>query len=188
MPDLYILAGPNGVGKTTYARDFLLDEVRCLEFVNADLIAQGLSPFTPERASIRAGRIMLERLAELVEQQASFAFETTLSGRGYTGFLREARSAGYRVYLDFLWVPALEVTRHRVAQRVQKGGHNIPEHVQERRFLLGLRNLFGIYRPLLDHWRIFDNSGIEPLCIAEEKDGVLLVHAPTLFDSLRSKL
>src|SRR5437867_42681 len=103
MPNIYIIAGPNGVGKTTYARDFLPEEVRCLEFVNADMIAQGLSPFAPERASIRAGRILLARLAELVEQRENFAFETTLSGRGYAGFLREARSAGYRVHLDFLW-------------------------------------------------------------------------------------
>jgi len=188
MPDLYTIAGPNGVGKTTYARDFLPQEVRCLEFVNADMIAQGLSPFAPERASMRAARIMLGRLAELVERRESFAFETTLSGRGYARFLREARLAGYRVHLDFLWVPALSVTRHRVAQRVRKGGHNIPEDVQDRRFLLGVRNLFGIYRPLLDHWRIFDNSGTQPFCVAEEKEGTLLVHVPALFDTLRSQL
>ena len=183
-PQLYILAGPNGVGKTTYARRFLPAEVQCLEFVNADMIAQGLSPFAPERATIRAGRLMLARLDELITARASFAFETTLSGRGYCSLLRAARAAGYCVHLDFLWLPSLTVTRSRVAQRVQKGGHNIPEPVQERRFLLGLQNLFTLYRPLVDHWRLFDNSGPQPLCLAEEQSGRLLVHVPALFDKL----
>jgi len=184
MPNLYIIAGPNGVGKTTFARDFLPAEVQCLEFVNADLIAQGLSPFAPDGVSLRAGRIMLERLDELLLRGEGFCFETTLSGRGYVRFLEEARSAGYRIHLDFLWVPALAVTLGRVAQRVRKGGHDIPAEVQERRFTVGLRNLFWLYRPLLDHWRLFDNSGPQPVCVAEEKDGHLRVHIASFFDSL----
>lgn len=127
---------------------------------------------------------MLARLDELIAAGESFAFESTLSGRGYCSFLRAARAAGYRTLLDFLWLPSLAVTRSRVAQRVQKGGHDIPSAVQERRFLPGLQNLFTLYRPLVDHWRLFDNSGIEPLCIAEEASGRLLVHVPALFDKL----
>lgn len=184
QPHLYILAGPNGVGKTTYARRFLPAEVQCLEFINADMIAQGLSPFAPERASIRAGRLMLTRMDELIAARRSFAFETTLSGRGYTTLLKSAREADYITHMDFLWVPSLTVTRARVAQRVQKGGHDIPGPVQERRFTQGLRNLVSLYRPFLKHWRIFDNSGAEPLCIAEEMAGVLLIHVPALFDKL----
>lgn len=184
QPHPYILAGPNGVGKTTYARRFLPAEVQCLEFVNADMIAHGLSPFAPERAAIRAGRLMLARMAELIAARESFAFETTLSGRGYVSLLRRARLAGYASQLDFLWVPSLAVTRSRVAQRVVKGGHDIPGPVQERRFTLGLRNLFTLYRPLVAQWRLFDNSGTQPLCVAEETGGRLLIHVPSLFDNL----
>ena len=183
-PQMYILAGPNGVGKTTYARHFLPGEVKCFEFINADMIAQGLSPFDPPRAAMRAARIMLARLDELIAGRQSFAFETTLSGRGYVSLLNKARDAGYRVHLDFLWVPSLAVTANRVAQRVRKGGHDIPAEVQERRFVAGLRNLFTLYRPLVDHWRIFDNSEDSPFCIAEELNGTTFIHVPTLFDKL----
>jgi predicted ABC-type ATPase len=185
MPQIYIIAGPNGVGKTTYVNRFLPEQVRCLEFLNADMIAKGLSPFAPEKASIRAGRLMLERLNELLRLRESFSFETTLSGKGYFKFLRECRQAGYRIHLDFLWVPELQLTKYRVAQRVSKGGHDIPLEIQERRFSIGLSNFFSIYRPLIDHWRIFDTSGLNPLCLAEERDGELLVHVPDIFDMLR---
>src|SRR5215203_5211075 len=121
-PQLYILADPNGVGKTSYAQDFLPTEVKCLEFINADMIAKGLSPFDPARAAVRAGRLMLARLDELISNRKSFAFETTLSGRGYATLFRTARAAGYRIHLDFLWVPVLSITLLRVAERVEKGG------------------------------------------------------------------
>jgi predicted ABC-type ATPase len=188
QPQLYIIAGPNGVGKTTYVKRFLPERVRCLEFINADMIAQGLAPFAPDKASVRAGRIMLERLDELVQKQESFSFETTLSGRGYVAFLRQCRAAGYRIHLDFLWVPALALTSARVRELVSKGGHDIPGAVQERRFFAGLRNLFALYRPLLDHWRLFDNSFPAPLCVAEERDGQLLVHVKETFDAVRAVL
>jgi predicted ABC-type ATPase len=188
MPTLYIIAGPNGVGKTTFAKDFLPSEVQCLEFVNADLIAQGLSPFAPEKESMQAGRLMLKRLQTLLERRESFSFETTLSGRGYMNFLRESRQAGYEILLDFLWVPTLHLSQNRVVQRVRKGGHHIPLEVQQRRFHLGLRNLFSIYRPLVDHWRIFNNSAPSPLCVAEEKQGELLIHLPETFDIIQAQL
>lgn len=175
MPDLFVIAGPNGAGKTTYARRFLPEEMRTWEFVNADLIAAGLSPFAPDRAAFEAGRIMLGRLHELTAQRASFAFETTLAGRAYAPLLKEMRAAGYRLRLDFLWIPQLGVTRQRVRQRVAKGGHDKPDLVQQRRFHLGVRNLATLYRPLLDHWRFYDNTGAQPHLIVEEKDGVLTV-------------
>ncbi len=172
MPNLFVIAGPNGAGKTTYVRRFLPQEMRCREFVNADLIAAGLSPFAPEQAAFEAGRIMLARLRDLAARRADFSFETTLSGRAYAPFLRELRAAGYRIRLDFLWIPSLEITRSRVRQRVTKGGHNIPDEVQVRRFHLGIRNLAEIYRPLLNYCRLYDNTGSEPHLVMEEKDGV----------------
>jgi predicted ABC-type ATPase len=158
MPNLFVIAGPNGAGKTTYARRFLPEEMRTREFVNADLIAAGLSPFAPDKAAFEAGRIMLRRLRELTAQRENFSFETTLSGRAYAPLLRDMRAAGYRICMDFLWIPQLGVTRQRVRQRVAKGGHDIPDDVQQRRFQLGIRNLATLYRPLFDHWRLYDNT------------------------------
>lgn len=175
MPDLFIIAGPNGAGKTTYVRDFLPQEMRCREFVNADLIAAGLSPFAPDKAAFEAGRIMLKRLRDLFERRDNFSFETTLTGFGYTHLLREMKAAGYRIRLDYLWTPDLAVTRARVKQRVRKGGHDIPDDVQLRRFGKGLRLLLEHYRPLLNYWRLFDNSGQNPQLVAEEEDGVVRV-------------
>ena len=156
-------------------RRFLPEEVRCREFVNADLIAAGLSPFAPDKAAFEAGRIMLNRLRLLAEQRQDFSFETTLSGRGYASLLRDGRAAGYHIRLDFLWIPNLEITRQRVRQRVTKGGHNIPDEVQQRRFQLGIRNLAELYRPLVDHWRLYDNTGGHPHFVAEEERGKLRV-------------
>lgn len=175
MPNLFVIAGPNGAGKTTYARRFLPEEMRTREFVNADLIAAGLSPFAPDKAAFEAGRIMLRRLRELTAQRVDFSFETTLSGRAYAPLLRDMRAAGYRIWLDFLWIPQLGITRQRVRQRVAKGGHDIPDEVQQRRFHLGVRNLAAIYRPLLDKWRLYDNTQDQPHLVASEKDGVLTV-------------
>jgi len=176
MPSLFIIAGPNGAGKTTYVRDFLPQEMRCREFVNADLIAAGLSPFAPDAAAFEAGRIMLRRLRELADRREDFSFETTLTGYGYTHLLRDLKAAGYRIRLDFLWIPDLAITRARVKQRVKKGGHDIPDDVQLRRFGKGLRMLLEHYRSLVDYWRIYDNTGRHPHLIVEEEDGVLKVN------------
>lgn len=131
MPNLFIIAGPNGAGKSTYVRDYLLPETGCREFVNADLIAAGLSPFSPDTAAFEAGRIMLKRLRDLAAQRRDFSFETTLTGYGYLDLLPNLREAGYRVRLDYLWISDLDVTRMRVKQRVRKGGHDIPDDVQK---------------------------------------------------------
>jgi predicted ABC-type ATPase len=175
MPNLFIIAGPNGAGKTTYVKRFLPQEMQCREFVNADLIAAGLSPFAPDKAAYEAGRIMLNRLRELAARREDFSFETTLSGRAYAPLLRDLRAAGYRIRLDFLWSPNLGITNQRVRQRVAKGGHNIPEEVQLRRFRLGVRNLAELYRPLIDYWRLFENTKDRPHLVAEEQAGVLRI-------------
>lgn len=164
---ILIIAGPNGAGKTTFAREFLPNEANCPVFVNADLIAVGLSPFQPEAAAIRAGRIMLEQIHEYVKKYENFAFETTLSGRTYARMIPEWREVGYRVKLIFLRLPIPEMAVARVRLRVREGGHNVPEDVVRRRFQAGWRNFETIYRDIVDEWIVYDNSGDEPVLIAE---------------------
>ncbi len=157
-----IIAGPNGAGKTTFARTFLPAEAKCPRFINADLIAAGLSPFAPEAAAVRAGRLMLEEIAACAGRDESFAFETTLSGLGYVRHIRHWRARGYRVSLFFLSLPDAETAIARVAARVRQGGHNIPEDVIRRRFAGGLRNLERHYKMQVDGWAVYDNSGEKP--------------------------
>lgn len=175
MPNLFIIAGPNGAGKSTYVKRFLVQQMRCREFVNADLIAAGLSPFAPDTAAFEAGRIMLRRLDQLFRSRQDFAFETTLTGYGYVGLLQEMRAVGYRIRLDYLWIPELDITRARVKQRVRKGGHDIPDEVQQRRFGKGLRLLLDHYRPLVHFWRLYDNTGRNPHLVVEEEDCVFRI-------------
>jgi len=170
-PNLYIIAGSNGAGKTTFARKFLPDYVKCLEFINADLIAGGLSPFVPERAAIRAGRIMTEQIRSLSVQRRDFGFETTLSGKAYIKLFKELKGKGYRIHLFFLWIASADLGIERIAERVRQGGHYIPDAVVRRRFAKGLTNFVKLYRPILDSWYIFDNSMATPKLIAFEKTG-----------------
>lgn len=158
-----IIAGPNGAGKTTFAREFLPQEAGCPVFVNADLIAAGLSPFDPERAALQAGRLTLEAIARHVAQRESFAFETTLSGRAYARQISHWQGLGYRVELFFLSLPSADMAVQRVAERVRQGGHNIPEATIRRRFDAGRRLLTELYQPLVDQWVVYDNAGDEPV-------------------------
>ena len=174
-PSLYIVAGPNGAGKTTFAREFLPNYVECLEFVNADLIAGGLSPFYPEKAAIRAGRLMLEQIHLLVDRGIDFGFETTLAGKGYVRLLKDLKERGYRIHLFFLWVRSIDIALERIAERVAQGGHNVPENVVRRRFYRGLPNFLQIYRPLMDFWALFDNSTDSPSMIAFERSRKLKI-------------
>ncbi|MCP4702845.1 MAG: AAA family ATPase [Gammaproteobacteria bacterium] len=160
---IIIIAGPNGAGKTTFALEFLPNEADCPVFVNADLIAAGLSPFTPETAAVRAGRLMLEEIRKHVQQKRSFAFETTLSGRGYARMIPEWQTAGYRIKLIFLSLPNVETALERVSARVANGGHDVPKAVIRRRFAAGLRNFNEIYKPLVELWALYDNSGQVPV-------------------------
>ena len=163
---IVIIAGPNGAGKTTFAREFLPNEANCPIFVNADLIAAGLSPFAPELAAFKAGRLMLEEIASHVKRGESFAFETTLAGLTYTQMIPSWRASGYKVELAFLSLPDAEMAIERVANRVQQGGHNVPEEVIRRRFVHGLKN-FERYKTLVDSWQLYDNSDIQTILIAE---------------------
>lgn len=161
---IIIIAGPNGVGKTTFAQDFLPED-DCLNFVNADLIARGLSPFNPDTAAIRAGRLMLEEIDNYVDRGDSFAIETTLSGRSYVRRIREWRSMEYHVHLVFLQLKTVTLAIERVAQRVKHGGHNIPEDVIRRRFEAGRFNFSEIFSPIVNSWARYDNSGPVPVFI-----------------------
>ena len=163
---IIIIAGPNGAGKTTFAREFLPTDEACLQFVNADLIAAGLSPFAPETAALQAGRLMLTQIAAHVAHGRSFALETTLSGLGYAQKIPQWRALGYAVALHFLALPNAEVAIERVAQRVRQGGHNIPEDVIRRRFASGRANL-ARYCALVDVWDVYDNSGPASVLITE---------------------
>jgi len=187
-PNLYIIAGPNGAGKTTFAKEFLPNYVKCREFVNADLIAGGLSPFAPERAAIQAGRIMLKQIYSLGNRLEDFGFETTLSGKMHFKLLTNLKDKGYRIHLYFLWIPSVDLALERIAGRVRNGGHQVPEGVVRRRFNKGLINLFNLYRPILDFWAIYDNSEFFPKIIAFEKSGLLQVVDRDLFEYLFNKL
>lgn len=158
---IIIIAGPNGAGKTTFARQFLPNEAGCPTFVNADLIAAGLSPFNPEQAAIKAGRLMLEELAELAQRGEDFAFETTLSGRAYVRMIRQWRQQGYRVKLIFLMLNRPEEAIARVTQRVAQGGHFVPDELVRRRFAAGLRNFKTLYCQEVDDWFLYNTSGDE---------------------------
>jgi predicted ABC-type ATPase len=159
---IVIIAGPNGAGKTTFAREFLPNEAGCPVFVNADLIAAGLSPFAPELAVLKAGRLMLEAIAEHVSRGEDFAFETTLAGLAYAQMIPRWHQSGYRVELVFLSLPDVELALARVAARVAQGGHNVPEAVVRRRFAAGLTNFHSRYKPLVDRWFLYDNSASPP--------------------------
>jgi len=153
-----IIAGPNGAGKTTFAREFLPNEAHCTNFVNADLIAAGLSPFDPARAARQAARMMLDTIGHLVQAGESFVFETTLSGKAWLHRIRQWQALGYRVSLIFLLLPEVELAIARVAERVKQGGHGIPEAVIRRRFDKGLQNFKAFYAAEVDEWILYDNS------------------------------
>ncbi len=162
---IVIIAGPNGAGKTTFALEFLPNEAGCPIFVNADLIAAGLSPFDPALAGVKAGRLMLQAIQEHVLKGESFAFETTLAGYIYARNIAKWRAAGYHVTLIFLSLPSPEFAIARVRERVRQGGHDVPEQNIRRRFAAGLRNFNNIYRKLADSWAYYDNSGGKPVLL-----------------------
>ena len=157
-PHLIVIAGPNGAGKSTTAPSLLKSTLGIDEFVNADLIAQGLSGFQPEGAAFHAGRVMLERIHYLANKRIDFAFETTLASRTFAYWIAALRKTGYGFHLVFLYLPNEELAAARVAERVRMGGHNVPEETIRRRYHTGLKNFFHLYKPLSDFWRFYDNS------------------------------
>jgi predicted ABC-type ATPase len=183
-PTVYVIAGPNGAGKTTFATEFLPDFVDCREFVNADLIAAGLSPFAPETQALRAGRLLLARIKELSAAGRDFGFETTLAGRNYVRILNDLKTSGYVLHLFFLWLPSADVAVARVANRVHQGGHGVPEETIRRRYDNGLRNLFRSYRRLMDVFWLFDASHFPPAMVAREGGGESQIDRPELYESI----
>jgi predicted ABC-type ATPase len=167
MPNLYIISGCNGAGKTTASYSVLPDMLDCKEFVNADEIAKGLSPFQPDKVAIESGRIMLNRIHELMKQEVDFAFETTLSARTYRHLIKDAQLKGYFVTLVYFWLNSVDLAIQRVRERVLAGGHDIPEETIRRRYRKGIENLSKIYLPICDYWLIFDNSELTSEIIAE---------------------
>jgi predicted ABC-type ATPase len=171
---IYIIAGCNGAGKTTASFTILPDILQCKEFVNADEIAKGLSPFQPEKVAFEAGRIMLKRIEQLIYENKTFAFETTLSTKSYKAKILQAKQKGYRVILLFFWLQNIELAIKRVKIRVTEGGHNIENEVIKRRYFRGIKNPFDIYLPIVDGAFIFDNSQSKHDLIAEKQFGTQL--------------
>jgi len=157
-PHVIVIAGPNGAGKSTTAPMLLKGTLGVTEFVNADVIAQGLSAFQPERAAFHAGRVMLERLHYLAKERVDFAFETTLASRSFAPWIAKLKQSGYTFHLVFLWLPSTDFAVARVAERVRMGGHHVPEETIRRRYNKGIENFFRLYRPLSVTWRLYDNS------------------------------
>lgn len=172
---LYVIAGSNGAGKTTFAREFLPDYAHCLRFINPDLIAAGLSPFDPSAATAEAGKVVLREVQRATHGKDSFAFETTLSGRTYLHLLRQASEAGFILHLFYLWIPSPDLALARIRDRVEVGGHNVPEQDVRRRYPRSLRNLFTLYAPKMDTVHFFDNSGEKPNLIFKKESGKIMV-------------
>lgn len=187
MPSVIILAGCNGVGKTTASETVLVESLKLFTFVNADTIAKGLSAYNPEASAMEAGRIMLERLNELANQKKDFAFETTLSGRGYVRWFRDWHTAGYYLHLVYIWLNDVNLAVQRVAQRVREGGHNIPEDRIRERYERSVRNFFQLYEPLVDSWDVFENSlAFQPELIARKlPDSELEIHHNSNWDKFK---
>jgi len=164
---LYIISGSNGAGKTTASYTILPEMLECNEFVNADEIARGLSPFKPEKAAIQAGRLMLGKIKQLIEAEHDFAFETTLATKSYKNLVTKSKQNGYKVTLLFFWLRTPDLAVKRVETRVKEGGHNIPEEIIRRRYEKGLIIFFNIFKPIVDEWMFIDNSG-EPYEIIAE--------------------
>ena len=184
---LYIIAGCNGAGKTTASFTILPEVLDCKEFVNADEIAKGLSPFQPESVAMQAGRIMIARMDELLQKGETFAFETTLATKSYKQKIEWAQANGYEVTLLFFWLRNVTMAKERVAQRVAEGGHSIPSETIERRYHNGIANLFAIYMDMVDICYIFDNSEGERTPIAKKyKGGKEIIYNTDLYNQMKS--
>lgn len=182
---LYIISGCNGAGKTTASYTVLPEILKVEEFVNADEIARGLSPFNPDGMAIEAGRLMLKRIDELLLKGRDFAIETTLATRSYAQLVERAHGLGYAVHLVYFWLSSPQLAKERVASRVSQGGHNIPATVIERRYGLGIRNLLEIFIPIVDEWMIVDNSNLAQAVVAEGGIGRdTVVYDETLFSKI----
>jgi len=182
--NVHIIAGPNGSGKTTFAIKFLPEYARCPNFINSDLIAQGLSPFSPGAAAIKAGKLVLEQIHQFANRAVDFAFETTLSGKLYVNLFKSLKEKGYKINVFFLWIPDADLAISRIKSRVVEGGHNVPVQDVVRRFSRSISNFFRLYQPLVDSWMLFNNEGTIPKLIAEKKAGKIMIIDENLYNSI----
>ncbi len=184
MPTLFVIAGCNGAGKTTLSKNLLPEYLGVKEFVNADEIARGLSPFNPEGVAFTAGRIMLERIQELARERKDFAIETTLATKTYESLFKELKAMRYEIVLLFVYLDSPKEALKRVAKRVKEGGHNIPKEIIERRYERGLKNFKEIYLSIADSWVVFDNTEGTPILVARKKDGKVKVMAEKTWNKI----
>lgn len=187
MPNLYIISGCNGAGKTTASYTMLPEMLECKEFINADEIAKGLSPFQPEKAAIEAGRIMIRRMEEMLRLQQDFAIETTLATKSYVSFIKKAQKVGYFVTLLYFWLSSPELAIKRVEDRVKAGGHDVPKDVIRRRYRAGAQNLFTLYTPIADYWLVVNNSE-NPFCLVAEgkRSDMMEKHNEEIFNKIKN--
>jgi predicted ABC-type ATPase len=187
MKRLYIISGCNGAGKTTASYTILPEMLNCNEFVNADEIAKGLSPFNPNKVAIKAGRLMLTRIDELLESGVDFAFETTLATRSYVNTVKKAQEKGYLVTVLYFWLNSPELAVERVRIRVKEGGHHIPEETIRRRYDLGISNMFNLYIPITDYWMFIDNSETPFEILADGQKEIEVVKNDLIWNKLKSE-
>jgi len=186
MKQLYIIAGPNGAGKTMASYTILPEIFECKEFVNADEIARGLSPFNSDKVGIKAGRLLLARIKDLLEENETFAVETTLATRSYVNLIEKAKKNGYEVILFFLSLNSKELAIKRVETRVEEGGHNIKLDVIKRRYKSGIFNLLDIYIPIVDRWILVDNSGEEFQIIAQGDQSEVVIKEKDIWNKIKA--
>lgn len=187
MKTLYVIAGCNGAGKTTASYTILPEILNCDEFVNADEIAKGLSPFRPEKASIQAGRLMLQRIKSLIKNGQDFAFETTLATKSYKNLISDAQANGYSVTLIFFYLNSQDLAVKRVETRVKEGGHDIPEKVIRRRYENGLKNFFNIFKSIVDEWMFIENSGEPYKLIAQKTKSIDKIYIEKIWNELKTE-
>jgi predicted ABC-type ATPase len=183
--NVYIIAGPNGSGKSTFAEKFLPDYAKCPNFINADLIAKGLSPFSPRTAALKAGKLVLAQIHEFAKKGIDFGFETTLSGKLYVKLFKKLREDDYQLHLFFLWLPSPQLAIERIKERVREGGHDVPIRDIRRRFYRSVANFFKLYQPFLNSWMILNNTGIRPALIARSASSKVVIFDKELFGEIK---
>ncbi len=186
--NVYIIAGPNGSGKTTFASTFLPEYAKCDRFINADLIASGLSPFSPQQVAIKSGKLVLEQIKEYSSNGVDFGFETTMSGVTYLKYFRMLKEKGYKIHIFFLWIPSIQLAVARIKDRVAQGGHNVPVQDIKRRFERSTEKFFKQYRLLSDKWILFNNAESKPRIIAKKQNAYIDVIDQGLFEGITKKI
>lgn len=184
MPNVYIIAGPNGAGKTTFAKEFLPKYAHCPNFINADLIALGLAPFSPAKVQIKAGKILIEQINQYLKDKIDFSFESTLAGKAYAALIKEAKMKGYTVTIFYLSIPDPKLAQERIKQRVKEGGHHVPSVDILRRFKRSWQNFINVYMPLANSWVLFDNSSLVPVEIVKCDQGKIKVLEKNLYQEM----